>query len=114
MSHRVQKVNQLLKKELGRLLLREGDFPRDVLVTITRVESAADLKSARVYVSVIPETKTQRVLQRLNRGLYDLQRKLYERLKMRPVPQLQFVQEEKTREAGRIEELLARINQGNH
>ena len=39
MSNRIQRVNSLIKDELGKILLREVDFPKDVLVTITGVET---------------------------------------------------------------------------
>ena len=108
-SKRIQRVNQLIKKELSQLLLREVEFPKDILVTITRVESSPNLIQARVYISVMPEEKTSRVFQVLNRQIYDIQQILNKRLKMRPIPRIKFVEEKETAEAGRIEELLEEI-----
>jgi ribosome-binding factor A len=107
MSYRIQKVNELIKKELGQLILKEVDFPKDVLVTITRVESADDLCVARVYISSFPESPS--VLQILNNNIYELQQKLNKRLKMRPTPKILFFKEEKTKEAGDIEKILDKI-----
>jgi len=108
-SKRIQRVNQLIKKELSQLLLREVEFPKDILVTITRVESSPNLIQAKAYISVMPEEKTSRVFQVLNRQIYDIQQILNQRLKMRPIPRIKFVEEKETAEAGRIEELLEEI-----
>lgn len=110
---RIQRVNQLIKEELSKILLREIEFPKDVLVTITRVETSVDLSQAKVWISVIPETKRETVLYTLNRKIYEIQQKINQKLKMRPVPRLKFVEEKQTAEAGRIEELLEKIKR-NH
>ena len=106
MSNRIQRVNALIKNEVGKILLREVDFPQSVLATITRVETSANLFEAKVYVSVMPEEQVDRIFQILNKRVYDIQQALNKRLKMRPIPRIEFRKEEKTKEAGRIEELL--------
>lgn len=109
MSQRIQRVNQVIKKELAKTLLRENEFPRDILITLTRVETSANLQETRVYISVLPEEKTKQVLKTLNKNIYEFQQKLNKRLKMRPVPRIEFVQEKETSKAGRIEEILSKI-----
>lgn len=109
MSKRIQQVNQLIKKELSKIILKEIEFPSDVLVTITRVESSPNLIQAKVYVSVVPESRTLEVFQFLNRKIYKLQQEINKRLKMRPIPKIQFIEEKQTKEAERVEELLEEI-----
>jgi len=109
MSNRLQRVDALLKKEIGQILLREFDFSPEVLVTITRVETSANLFEVKVYISVIPGEQTDRILEILNKKVYDVQQLLNKRLKMRPIPRIKFKKEEKTREAGRIEDLLEKL-----
>jgi len=109
MSLRIQRVNQLIKKELSQIIFREMDFPEKVLVTLTRVEASSNLEQAKIYISVIPQEKGREVLEMLNKSIYYLQQKLNQRLKMRPIPRIVFVEERKTAEAGRIEELLEKI-----
>ena len=109
MSKRIQRVNQLIKKELSQLLLREVEFPADTLVTVTRVETSPDLRESRIFISVMPEAKTARIIDFLNRKIYFLQQKINKRLKMKLLPKLKFLEEKKTAEAGKIEELLEEI-----
>ena len=109
MSKRIQRVNQLIKKELGQILLREVEFPADTLVTVTRVETSPDLREGKIFISVIPEVKTTRIIDFLNRKIYFLQQKLNKRLKMKFIPKIEFREEKETREAGRIEEILEKL-----
>ena len=109
MSKRIQQVNQLIKKEISQIILREIEFPKDILVTVTRVETASNLIESKVYVSVMPEEKTSKVFQILNRQVYELQQKLNQRLQMRPIPRIKFIEEKETKEAGKIEEILERL-----
>jgi len=112
MSKRIQRINQLIKKELGQILLREIEFPRDVLVTITRVETSVDLNQARVFLSCFPEDKTSQILEILHRQIYSIQQLLNRRLKMKFIPRIEFREERKTAEAGKIEELLEELKKG--
>jgi len=109
MQKRIQRLNQLIKKEVAQLILREVEFPKDVLVTITRAEVTPDLRESKVYVSAIPEKNEEPVLALLNRKVFLLQKKIDKRLKMRPVPKISFWKEKRTAEAGRIEEILEKL-----
>ncbi len=108
-NKRTQQVNQLIKKELSRIILKEFDFPKDILITVTRVETSVDLNQAKVFLSVIPENRTNNVLQALNRRIYGIQQKLNSRLNMKPIPRIWLAKEGETSEAGRIEELLEKL-----
>lgn len=109
MFKRIQRINQLIKKELSQILLEEIGFPVDILVTLTGVETSADLRESKVYVSVMPEKEFQKIIKILNQNLKQLQQKINKRLKMKFVPKIRFLEEKKTREAARVEELLERI-----
>jgi ribosome-binding factor A len=109
MSKRIQRVNQLIKKELGQIILRGIEFPKDVLVTITRVETSVDLNQTQIFISCLPETQSKNILEILNRQIYNIQQKLNKRLKMKFIPRIEFREERKTREAGQVEEILEEL-----
>jgi ribosome-binding factor A len=109
MKNRLLRVNQLIKRELGRMLLREVEFDKKVLATITRVETSPDLLKAKVYISTFPANQSFFILQILNQQIFHLQQKLNKRLKMHPVPKIEFFEEKKTAEAGEIEEILEKL-----
>ena len=109
MSKRIEQVNELIQRELGKIILREIDFPQGIMVTLTRVETSVDLGQSKVYVSCFPRGKTKSVLGILNQNIYDIQQRLNKRLKMRIIPKIFFAIERETAEAGRIEEILEKL-----
>lgn len=109
MPQRIPRVNQLIRKELSQIILREIEFPQNVLVTVTRVEATGNLFEAKIYVSSLPNTKSKEILTILNRNIYELQQILNRRLKMRPIPKIIFKEETETAGAGKIEEILTKI-----
>ena len=109
MSNRIEKVNALIKKELSLILLREMDFSKDALITVTRVEAAPNLSEAKIYISTMPENKSDRVQEILKRKVYYIQQCLNKRLKMRPIPKIGFKKEGRTKQADRVEELLEQL-----
>lgn len=108
MSLRIQRVNELLRKEMSQLLLKEIDFDQS-MVTITEVDTSPDLRQAKIKISVLPEKSTEAVLKRLEKNIFDLQQQLNKKLNMRPVPKLRFVIDKASIKEQRVEELLQKI-----
>jgi ribosome-binding factor A len=106
---RIQKVNELIKREVSKILLREVDLPEGVLVTVTRVESSADLKKTKIWISVFPENQMNKINKILNYQIYNIQQKINKLLRMRPIPKIKFVEEKNISQASKIEELLEKI-----
>ena len=111
MTERIPRVNELLRQELGTILLREFDAPENTLVTLTRVSTAPNLQQAKIYISVMPEARGIQVLMLLKKNVYEIQQALNKRLNMRPVPRIEWVLETKTAEAQEIEEILDKIKE---
>ncbi|MBI4600057.1 ribosome-binding factor A [Candidatus Uhrbacteria bacterium] len=89
-SLRLEKVNELLKTEVGSIILRELEMPHGVLPTITRVESEADLKTAKIFFRAYPEDHGLGVRDYLRKHAGVIQHALNRRLAMRFVPQISF------------------------
>jgi len=109
MTNRVKKLNELIKRELGNIFLKEIEFPQNILVTLTRVKISSDLATAKIFISVIPEERSSEVLKILNSKIYSLQKKLDKRLKIKIVPKIQFLEEKSVKEAAKIEKILEKI-----
>lgn len=109
MSKRLERVNELLYREISQLLLREFDF-QNTLVTVAEVKTNADLREAKVIISVMPTEKAGSILRILERNIFELQQMLNKRLNMRPVPKIRFVIDKSGAIAQRIEGLLQEIN----
>ena len=109
MAKRIPQVNQLIQKELSKIIKREIDVSPETLITLTRVDTSPNLEQANVYISVLPEKEEKIILQILNKNIYELQQKLNHRLRMRPIPRIYFMEEKETIKAGKIEEILENL-----
>lgn len=90
MNHRVQRVSELLRRELSTILERDFRF-ENVLVTIHEVSPTPDFKQAFVYLGVIgKEHEKEMVLKKLNTSRGVIQRDLYKRVVLRNSPSLVF------------------------
>lgn len=108
-SRRTEQVGQLIKKEISQLLLREIDFPQGTLVTVTRVQVTADMRDARVFVSILPFARRFVILDKLRRQRRELQLLLNDKLEMRFVPKIFFFLDKTEEEASKVEELFNTI-----
>lgn len=106
--HRIQRVNEQLKREIARLLVGEVRDPRVGPVTVTRVVAAPDLTLARVFVQLLGDEEERRTtLEGLEGATPFLRSALADRVRMRRVPELRFEIDESLEHALRIERLLA-------
>lgn len=114
MTRRMEKVNDLLQSEIADLIHRRVKHPvlQNAMITFTRVEVAADLGTARVYVSVMEGSDEPEVLEALARTEPFLHRALVKLLHMRRVPRLRFLPDHSMEEADRISMLLRQVAGG--
>lgn len=90
MSYKIAKINELIKQELGQIILREEEFGFGVLVTILGVDTTEDQKEAAIIFSVWPDSQQDAVTKKLNSHIWHLQQMLNKRLKIHPVPKIRF------------------------
>ena len=90
MKHRLQRVNELIKRELGELIQRECQFPAQ-LVTVQQVDITPDLKQAHVYISIIGADADRHASMAILHGMrVQLQSALSKRVVLKFTPQLHF------------------------
>jgi ribosome-binding factor A len=88
---RVTRINELLKRELSDLLhTRFRD--RAVSITVTDVDITPDLRSARVYYSVIGDARAQNeAAELLDEVKHELRTRVFKRVILKYTPALTFV-----------------------
>lgn len=111
MSHKIEKLNELVRKNLNEIILKDLSLKAGVFVTIARVDVSPDLRYARVLVSIFPEKETSYALETLRHEMYRLQGALNKKLSMRPLPQIRFELDTTEAKADEIEKLFQEINQ---
>lgn len=115
MSIRTEKIGSLIRRIVSETLLREVSDPRiDGLVSITKVEVTADLREARVYVSLLGnKNPAPTVLEGLRSATHRFHRELKEQLTMRTVPHVSFHLDESLKKEAdvlrKIDEAMGRV-----
>src|SRR5215472_295270 len=113
-SRRIERINHLLRQEIADLLTREvkDSTLSTKLISITDVETSADLRSAKVYFSVYgEEDEIQAAREHLKRASGFLHHNLKERLDMRHTPHLEFVLDRSLQRGDRIMRLIRSIEE---
>ncbi len=109
-SRRSQRVADLVRAEISNLLLLEAHDPELRKVTITEVTMPPDLKTARVYFSVLGGDKERGVAaEALDRAAGFLRREVGQRCRLRYAPELHFFEDRSLEHGARVEELLAKV-----
>ena len=108
---RIPQINELIKRELSEIFLREINFLEKTLITIIKVETSSNLIHSKIWVSVIPENQTEKVFRILNKKIYYIQQILNKRLRIRPMPKIKFIEEKEIKQALKVEQLLDKIRE---
>lgn len=109
MNSRIDRINELIKETLAKIISEEVDFSSGVFATVTKVDTSRDLRYARVFLSVYPEKRFGDTFKLLKKKVYILQGRLNKKLNMKPLPRIEFVSDRTEAEADKIEKLLKEI-----
>jgi ribosome-binding factor A len=109
-KNRLDRVNELIKRELSDLILRECSFSAK-LVTVQAVDIAPDLKNADVYISVIgTEAEAKEALLTLEDARKDMQSRMARRVILKYTPHLHFKLDESVERGDRVMKILTELN----
>lgn len=110
MTRRTRQVGELLREELDDIIRREVKDPRIGFFSITRVEVPPDLRSARVFISVLgTEEEREQTLVALRSASGYIRHVLKPRLRMRQIPELEFRDDRSMEYAQQITETLREV-----
>ncbi len=109
MKHRLERVNELIKRELGELVSLEVTFEA-ALVTVQHVDVTPDLKQAHVFVSIIgSEPQAKAAMSALHASRAVLQHLLSKRVVLKYTPHLHFKRDESIERGTRVINILEQI-----
>ena len=113
-SHRMEKVNRELAREISRMVAYELNDPRVGFVTVTRVKVSPDLRHAIVFVSTLGTEKERNlVMHGLGHAAGFLHRSLRDRVEgLKHIPQIHFKFDPSIEGAIRIEKKIDEAIQG--
>ncbi|AKJ63351.1 30S ribosome-binding factor RbfA [Kiritimatiella glycovorans] len=112
-SQRMIRVNELLKRQISEDLYHLHNPPvKPGEITVTRVDTSADLRQARVYISVIQgEEKRQQAVDYLNKRHGELQRLVMKRVRLKYTPRFEFEADPTLEEGDRVLKLLEEMEE---
>jgi ribosome-binding factor A len=113
MPRRVDRINGLLRQELSLLISRAVKDPRmSGVISITHVDTSSDLRSARVFVSVLgDDAAKQSTLQGIQSASSFLRWELRDRLALRYVPFMKFELDESIADADRLFRVMDQLQE---
>ena len=109
-STRQQKVQELLKSEISDIIRRDVKDPRLGFITITDAKVTPDLRSAKVFVSILgDQAQKEGGMKALQSAAKFIRADFAKRVNMRTTPEIVFMQDEAMERGARLFELLERI-----
>ena len=113
MSQRTDRVDELLRQEIGSIITRDVADPRVGFATITSVETTPDLRHAKVWVSVIGQPAEREVtVAALRRAMPFVRHELGTRLRIRRIPDLHVHLDDTAERGTRVLQLLSELEAG--
>ena len=107
MAQRMRRVNELMREVIGSAIATELEDPRIGFVTVTSVDTSPDLRTARVYVSVLgDEAEREATLAGLRSSHGVLQSTIARQTRIKRTPTLTFHYDDTPERGVRISRLL--------
>ena len=111
MSHRIDKIENLIKEEISLIFLFKLQNLNSGLITITNVKVSPDLKIAKIYISVFEKEKRDEVLEKIKLKAKFIRSELASRITIKFVPELKFFVDDTLDYVEKIEELIKKIHE---
>ncbi len=109
MAHRKEKINDLIRDEVGKILHQNLDLDIEALPTVMQAMVSDDLNHVRIFISVFPSQFGEEILKQINKNIYFLQQILNKKLKIHPVPKMYFVLDQTEKRAAEVEKIIEKV-----
>lgn len=113
MSHRIDKVEHLIKEEISLIFLHKLSNMDLGFVTITNVRVSPDLKLAKIYLSVLEKEKRELVLDKIDTKKGYIRTELAHRIRIKFIPELKFFLDDTLDYVEKIEGLIKKIHEND-
>ena len=103
----MRRIDEVMRKVIGSAIATDLQDPRIGFVTVTAVQTSPDLRSARVYVSVLgDEDEREATMAALASSHGKLQAAIAREVRIKHTPTLKFHYDESLEQAVRLTKLL--------
>ena len=108
---KIERLNHAFQEEISMILMTEIKDEDIKFVTITGVDTTSDLSFAKVYFTVLDETKKETTLKALNGAASFIRGELSKRVEIRHTPELKFIYDTSIEYGEHIEKIIEQINE---
>ena len=113
-SIKIERLNHTIQQEISIILMREVKNENIKFVTITGVDVTNDLSFAKVYYTVLDDTKKDAVFEALSKAAPFIRTKLAEKIEVRHTPELKFIYDTSIAYGEHIEKIIEKIKEKNN
>ena len=113
MSIKINRIESILLKEISYILANEVKDKDIHFVTVTAVDVTNDLSYAKVYFTVLDDSKKDDTLKALNQASGFIRTKLFDRIDIRHMPKLEFIYDDSIEYGMDIEAKIKEIHQND-
>lgn len=114
---RMSRINSEMQKSIAEIIanhMRNPDFD-GLIISVSKVETAPDLKNARVFISVLSTRETKNlVVSELNRAKGYVRHELMHMIRLKTMPELEFKVDNSVEEGQKILDLIEKISGENN
>jgi len=108
-SRRQKRVSNVIREELGRLLIESIQDVTSSLITITRVSMSKDLKAAYIYLSILGGSSKEDILELINSRKGFFRKVIASKTKLKYNPMLFFSLDDRFDIEKKIDEVIKKL-----
>lgn len=114
-GQRLVRTNEEIKRELSDIIRTEVKDPRiaDVMISVVAVETTNDLKTSKVYISVLQDDKKDDVMNALNSAHGFIRKEVARRINLRNTPEFIFKLDETIKYGMHMEKVIKEVLKGS-
>ncbi len=112
MTRRIERINSVIQQEVSQLLRDQVNDPRlNSLISITKVDTSADLRHTKIFISSFGEhVDKKEILDGFNAASGFLRSQLASRLQLRYMPDLSFQFDDSIERASEVLRLIDKVS----
>ncbi|MFA6170621.1 MAG: 30S ribosome-binding factor RbfA [Candidatus Margulisiibacteriota bacterium] len=112
---RVERVEEVIRDEVSKIIRQEVNDPRIGFVSITKVEMSPDLRNANIHVSIFGDEKQKtEAMDGLRSATRFIRGELGNRVDFRATPEIRFVRDDSLEKGSRVLNLIRKLKNEEH
>lgn len=111
MSLKIDRLNNVIMREVSMILATEIKDPNIKFVTVTAVRTTSDLSFTKIYVTCLKDEFRKETMKALRNSSGYIRKELAQRIEVRHIPKIEFIYDESIEYGKRIEDKIREIHE---